>query len=302
MNRAPEKPVFRFAPSPNGYLHLGHAYSALLNERAAGAADGRLLLRMEDIDYTRARLEFTQAIFDDLSWLGIAFEQPVLCQSHRFPAYAGALAALDRLGLLYPAFLSRSEIRGAISEKEKTGHTWPRDPDGAPHYPGLERDWSSQMRADRIATGAPYALRLDMRRALAGLEPLAWQELDLETGETTRVSAHPSTWGDVILARKDVPASYHLAVTLDDAYQGVTHVVRGADLEAATSVHRLLQVLLGLPAPLYHHHRLILDKEGRKLAKSAGSTALGDLREAGATPDEIRLSLGFAPPAAASVA
>jgi len=286
--------VFRFAPSPNGYLHLGHGFSALLNADAAAATGGRLLLRIEDIDATRARGQFEAAIFTDLAWLGIAWEEPVLRQRDRFEAYRGALAELDRLGLLYPAFLSRSEIRAAIAALEKERRDWPRDPDGAPLYPGTERDWPETRRRDAMASGQPYALRLDMASALAGLADLTWRERDpFGLEPDLNVKADPAAWGNVILARKDTPASYHLAVTLDDAFQGVTDIVRGLDIKPATAIHRLLQDLLGLPEPVYFHHRLILDGEGRKLSKSEGSAGLQNLRQSGVEPAEIRRLVGL---------
>ena len=281
--------IFRFAPSPNGYLHLGHAFSALINADAAAATGGRLLLRIEDIDQTRARSQFEAAIFDDLAWLGMAWEEPVLRQTGRFDAYRQALAELDRLGLIYPAFLSRSEIRAAITTFHKEVRVWPRDPDGTPHYPGTERDWSGTRRRDEMASGRPYALRFDMARALAGLADLTWRERDpFGVEPDLTVNADPAAWGDVILARKDTPASYHLAVSLDDAFQDVTDIVRGFDLQPATAIHRLLQGLIGLPEPVYFHHRLILDEDGRKLSKSEGSAGLRNLRESGVTPAEIR--------------
>ena len=286
--------IFRFAPSPNGLLHLGHAFSALLNADAAAASGGRLLLRIEDIDVGRARAEFEAAIFADLAWLGIAWEEPVLRQSDRFEAYRGALGALDRLGLIYPAFLSRGEIRAAIAEHESVGPAWPRDPDGAPLYPGTERDWPQARRRDAMAGGAPYALRLDMTRALAGLAGLTWRECDPFGREPgLSVTADAVAWGDVIVARRDTPASYHLAVTIDDAFQGVTDIIRGLDLKPATAVHRLLQTLLGLAEPVYFHHRLILGEDGRKLSKSEGSAGLRNLRESGVSPAQIRQRLGL---------
>ncbi len=285
--------IFRFAPSPNGYLHLGHAFSALTNAEAA-ATGGRLLLRIEDIDLGRARAEFEAAIFTDLAWLGIVWEKPVLRQSDRFDAYSQALARLDRLGLVYPAFLSRGEIRARVAELQTAGRDWPRDPDGAPHYPGRERRWPAARRRAEIASGRPYGLRLDMARALAGAADLTWRERDpFGVAAHVTVKADPTAWGDVLLARRDSPASYHLAVTVDDAFQGVTDVVRGLDLKPATAVHRLLQVLLGLPEPAYFHHRLILDDNGRKLSKSDGSAGLKNLRESGVSPADIRRRLGF---------
>jgi glutamyl-Q tRNA(Asp) synthetase len=269
-------------------LHRGHAFSALLNHRAAAATGGRFLLRIEDIDRTRARQKFEAAIFEDLAWLGLSWEEPVLRQSERFDAYRQALAALDRLGLLYPAFLSRAEIAA------KAGLSTMRDPEGAPLYPGPERDWPEAKRRAATASGRPYALRLDMARALAGASPLAWRESDpFEDGGGETVAADPAAWGDVVLARKETPASYHLAVVVDDAFQGVTHVVRGRDLRAATSVHRLLQALLGLPEPRYFHHRLILDQNGAKLSKSRGSESIRARRAAGETPQDLIAGLGL---------
>jgi len=288
------RPVYRFAPSPNGYLHLGHAYSALLNARMAGESGGAFLLRIEDIDQSRCRPAFETAIYEDLSWLGLSWEQPVRRQSDHLDAYADALARLRNLGLVYPAFESRAEIAQRVATREDSGTPWPRDPDGAPLYPRSSRETSDGERARRIAAGDPYALRLDMAAALAQAGPLAWTETGAgPAGERGEVAADPAAWGDVVLARKEMPTSYHLSVVIDDAVQGVTDIVRGCDLFHATSVHRLLQHLLGLPAPRCHHHRLILDAEGRKLSKSTQATALRALRAAGVTSAEIRGQLGL---------
>jgi glutamyl-Q tRNA(Asp) synthetase len=287
-------PVFRFAPSPNGYLHLGHAFSALINFDMARAAGGRFILRIEDIDETRCRPEYEQAIYDDLRWLGIAWEEPVRRQSARFANYREALVRLEALGLLYPSFESRAEIAALVAERERHG-TWPRDPDGAPLYPGVGKASPPPERARRVDAGEPYALRLDMGSAIARAGALDWSETGSGPhGETGIVPAVPTAWGDVVLARKETPTSYHLAVVADDAHQGVTDVVRGQDLFWSTSVHRLLQVILGLPAPRYHHHRLVLDAAGRKLAKSTSATALRMLRAEGATPADIRRMVGLA--------
>ncbi len=288
--------VFRFAPSPNGYLHLGHAYSAMLNAQMAAEAGGRLLLRIEDIDATRCRPEYEAAIFEDLRWLGLAWEEPVRRQSEHLDAYADALARLAARGLIYPSFESRAEIAALVAAGEREG-PWPCDPDGAPLYPGTAKVLTPQERDRRMAAGDPYALRLDMVAALAALggAALAWTENGAgPAGETGRVPAHPSRWGDVVLARKDIPTSYHLSVVVDDALQGITHVVRGRDLFAATGLHRLLQILLVLPEPIYHHHRLILDGEGRKLSKSTRATGLRELRAGGASPADIRSMIGLA--------
>ncbi|MCR4265531.1 tRNA glutamyl-Q(34) synthetase GluQRS [Nitratireductor sp. ZSWI3] len=289
-------PVFRFAPSPNGELHLGHAYSALFNRRLADEAGGRFLLRIEDIDTTRCTPQFEQSIFRDLKWLGLEWETPVRRQSEHFADYREALDRLIDAGLVYPAFMSRGEVRARIVEMEASGRPWPRDPDGAPHYPGDDRHLAGRQRRQRIAEGIPFAWRLDMARTLAHIRaPLAWSEAGSgPQGETGAVPADPGAWGDVVIARKEVPASYHLSVVVDDALQGITHVVRGRDLFHATAVHRLLQELLGLPVPLYHHHGLILDEDGRKLSKSRGDTTLAALRAAGITPADIARMVGLA--------
>jgi glutamyl-Q tRNA(Asp) synthetase len=285
-------PVFRFAPSPNGYLHLGHALSAILNYEAALKSGGRFLLRIEDIDATRCRPEYEAAIYEDLAWLGLAWEQPVRRQSEHLDDYRAAIDRLSDAGLLYPAFESRAELARLVASRERTA-PWPRDPDGAPLYAGKARMLTAAERERLVESGAPFALRLDLNAALARLSaPLTWHdEGSGPAGETGRIVARPEAWGDVILARKETPTSYHLSVVVDEALQGITHVVRGEDLFWSTSVHRLLQELLGLPAPRYRHHRLVRDGAGRKLAKSTHSTALRELRVAGATPAEVRARL-----------
>ena len=286
-------PVFRFAPSPNGYLHLGHALSALINFDMARAVGGRLLLRIEDIDGTRCRPEYETAIYEDLAWLGIAWEEPVRRQSEHFDDYRAALARLEAQSLVYASFESRAEIAALVAEREAKG-PWPRDPDGAPLYPGTAKAHSSAERARRVAAGEPYALRLDMAAALKRAGALGWTETGAGLdGESGTVAAAPAVWGDVVLARKETPTSYHLSVVIDDALQGASQVVRGQDLFWSTSVHRLLQALLGLPAPTYHHHRLVLDADGRKLSKSTQATALRMLRQGGATPADIRKMVGL---------
>jgi glutamyl-Q tRNA(Asp) synthetase len=289
------QPVLRFAPSPNGRLHLGHAFSALLNERLARARRGRLLLRIEDIDLARCRPELAAAVESDLAWLGIAFETPVRRQSEHFADYGAALDGLRRRGLVFPCFCTRRAVAEAAATWEaRHGVPAPRDPDGAPLYPGTCRVLEQAEAARRLARGEPHAWRLDMARSLvAAPGPHAYRGFDEAGAVSTTVPADPARWGDVVLARKDVPTSYHLAVVHDDALQGVTHVVRGCDLEAATDVHVLLQALLGLPTPLYRHHDLVPDETGRKLAKSLGSRSLADLRAEGATPGEVRRRLGF---------
>jgi len=289
------QPVFRFAPSPNGRLHLGHALSALTNEALARHFGGRLLLRIEDIDLTRCRPEFVAGIETDLEWLGIRFEPGFRRQSQHFDDYAAALASLRERGLIYPCFCSRQEIRNAVAAREaENSRPWPVDPDGAPLYPGLCKALDPAEAAQRMAAGKAHVLRLDMAAAIATAgRRLGYTAFDA-AGDLHIVEVAPERWGDVVLARKDVPTSYHLAVTVDDALQGVTHVVRGRDLEAATDVHVLLQHLLGLPTPLYHFHRLLLDDDGQKLAKSRDSQSLAGLRASGVTAAEIRRRLGFA--------
>jgi glutamyl-Q tRNA(Asp) synthetase len=286
------RPVFRFAPSPNGYLHLGHALSALINADMARAANGRLLVRIEDIDLTRCRPEYEAAIYEDLAWLGLAWEAPVRRQSEHFAAYRAALDRLIAMGLVYPSFESRAEIARLVAASERAG-AWPRDPDGVPLYPGTAKALSADERHERMAR-EPYALRLDMAAAMARTGTVDWRETGRgPDGETGQVRAAPTQWGDVVLGRKETPTSYHLAVVIDDALQEVTDVVRGEDLFRATSVHRVLQALLDLPAPTYHHHRLIRDADGRKLAKSTHATGLRELRAQGLTRAAIRTLIGL---------
>ena len=286
-------PVFRFAPSPNGYLHLGHAYSALLNFDLARRAGGRFLLRIEDIDATRCRPEFEAAIYQDLAWLGISWETPVRRQSEHFARYREAVEGLAGLGLIYPSFESRADIARLVAQRE-AGAPWPRDPDGAPLYPGAAKSLPPDQRRQLIAQGNPYALRLDMAEACARTGGLSWKEFgEGPSGESGVVTAQPEAWGDVILARKETPTSYHLSVVIDDALQDVTDVVRGRDLFWSTSVHLLLQQLLGIPQPAYRHHRLIEDSSGHKLSKSTQATALRELRAQGVTPAKIRSLVGL---------
>jgi glutamyl-Q tRNA(Asp) synthetase len=286
------QPVFRFAPSPNGYLHLGHALSALLDFETARAMGGRFLLRIEDIDATRCRPEYETAIYQDLAWLGIAWEEPVRRQSEHLDDYRAAIAKLSEMALIYPSFESRSEIAMLVAERD-AGDGWPRDPDGAPIYPGTSKHLTPAERTRRMAS-EPYALRLDMGAAASRAASLQWHESGSgPNGESGTIVAAPQGWGDVVLARRETPTSYHLSVVIDDAAQEVTHVVRGQDLFWATSVHRLLQALLGLPMPAYRHHRLILDKDGRKLSKCTRATALRELRSQGVTPRDIRRAIGL---------
>lgn len=287
-----QNPVFRFAPSPNGRLHLGHAFSAILNHDMAKATGGRFLLRIEDIDLTRCTAEFEQAIYTDLEWLGLGWEMPVRRQSDHFEHYKEGLEHLIEAGLAYPSFLSRQETKAFVASFEAGGKTWPRDPDGAPLYPPLDKQRSSAEVTRLLSSGSKHAWRLDMGKAISTLQhPITWKENG--TGTMTTVQAQPAAWGDVVLSRSDAPSSYHLSVVLDDALQDVSDVVRGMDLYHATSVHRLLQELLSLPAPKYHHHGLILDDEGKKLSKSIASTSLNALRDRGLRPSDIRSLLGI---------
>jgi glutamyl-Q tRNA(Asp) synthetase len=260
----------------------------MLNFEMARETGGRFLLRIEDIDATRCRPEFEAAIYEDLAWLGLSWETPVRRQSEHFESYRGAVERLQAAGLVYPSFESRTEIARLVAQKEAAA-PWPRDPDGAPLYPGDAKSLSPDERRRLISSGAPYALRLDMAAACAQAGDLGWTELgEGPDGDYGAVIAYPEAWGDVILARKEAPTSYHLSVVIDDALQGVTDVVRGSDLFWSTSVHRLLQSLLRLPQPIYCHHRLVTDASGQKLSKSTGSTGLRELRAAGATPADIR--------------
>ena len=285
--------ILRFAPSPNGYLHLGHAYSALLNHDMARERGGRLLLRIEDIDTARCRPEYEEAIYEDLRWLGISWQEPVRRQSEHFADYEAALAKLEAQGLIYPSFESRAEIAALVEDLDRHGG-WPRDPDGAPIYPGRARRLSTAERKRRREAGEPFALRLAMDAAVARAGVLTWTETGVGPhGQTGLITAAPQRWGDVVLARKDAPTSYHISAVLDDALQGVTDIVRGQDLFWSTSIHRLLQTLLGLPEPTYHHHKLILDEEGSKLSKSTQSTGVRELRAGGAAPRDIRRMVGL---------
>jgi glutamyl-Q tRNA(Asp) synthetase len=278
-------PILRFAPSPNGALHLGHAYSALRNQRFAAESNGRLLLRIEDLDRTRCKAQYEAAILDDLAWLGLSFDGPMRRQSEHGDDYRAALARLTERQLVYPCFCSRTEV-----ERASRGR---RDPDGAPLYGGSCRGLPPEETRERLARGERAAWRLDMRRALdVAPARLVWLEFG-EGAIAVERAAEPGPWGDVVLRGRDLAASYHLAVAVDDALQCVTDVVRGRDLLVATSVHRLLQHLLGLSTPRYRHHRLVLDETGAKLSKSRRSPSIGALRERGVAPSEIRAALGF---------
>lgn len=278
---APVSIVTRFAPSPTGYLHLGHAHAALFAWRRARAANGRFLLRLEDIDPARCRPVFAEAIADDLAWLGLDWDEPVRVQSRHLPEYRAVLAALAARQLLYPCFCTRADIAAAVA---------------APHaadpalYPGTCRRLSADARAARLASGAPYALRLDVARSQDAVgDSLGYEE----QGEGWTL-CRPERFGDPVLGRKDAPASYHLCVTHDDARQGVTLITRGIDLRPATDLHRLIQRLMGWDAPIYAHHGLLTDDTGRRLSKRDGATALRALRRAGRSAAEVRAMAGFA--------
>lgn len=278
------QPVFRFAPSPNGYLHLGHAYSALLNQKLAHERGGRFLLRIEDIDLDRARPEYEQAIYQDLEWLGINWEKPVRRQSEHITDYLNALNKLEEMNLLFSCDCTRAALAQFASSHEN----WPRDPDGSPLYSGVCQTKVHSI-SQALQQNSGFALRLRMMQALKCVEEqLYWQEEGIGA-----IAVNPGQWGDVILSRKTTPASYHIAVVVDDALQGVTDIVRGRDLYEATSLHRLLQYLLGFLEPNYHHHELINDSSGVKLSKSQKSISLRALRQEGMSAGEIRRHLGF---------
>jgi len=270
--------VSRFAPSPTGYLHLGHAYSALFSYEKAMDSGGQFLLRIEDIDQGRSRIEFEQQIFEDLGWLGLTWPIPVRRQSEHFKDYKAALDTLLSIGLVYPCFCTRKEIQTEI----KAAGGAPHGPDG-PIYPGTCRNLSDDQRSALINQGTPYAYRLDVEKSLARTDTLTWQ--DAIAGNVT---ANPEKFGDIVIARKDTPTSYHLAVTLDDHLQDVTLVTRGRDLFEATDIHCLLQKLLNLNTPNYHHHALVLDDDGDRLAKRNDSASIKTLRGEGASPEDIR--------------
>jgi len=296
MNDTPTRnPVLRFAPSPNGLLHLGHAWSALVNLRMAHELGATMLLRIEDIDTQRCTPALEAKMLQDLEWIGFEWDGEPLRQTERFDLYREVIDGLLHRGLLYPATLSRSQIRHEVARRLEQGEVWPVDPDGVPHYPGSERELPKQARIDLARDREDCILRLDTREAIEVASPIeGWFETGAgPDGETGLIKADPEQWGDVIIGRKSLPASYHLSCVVDDAEQGVTHVVRGRDLFHATSMHRLLQELLGLAAPAYHHHDLILGEDGRKLSKSAGDTAIRHLREAGMTPGDVRRMIGL---------
>ena len=275
--------VTRFAPSPTGHLHLGHAHSALLAWRRARESGGRFLLRLEDIDATRCRADYADSILADLAWLGLDWDGAVRRQSAHFADYRAALDRLAACGFVYPCFCTRAAIQAEIARAGSAPH----GPEG-PLYPGTCRGLAADRRAARVAAGEPYALRLDVARAVAAAGTLSW--IDEQEGA---VRADPASHGDVVLARKEMPTSYHLAVTVDDALQDVTLVTRGEDLFTATHIHRLLQALLDLPVPCYLHHRLLTDASGRRYAKRDRALTIAALRDAGHSPAEVRARAGF---------
>lgn len=272
----------RFAPSPTGLLHVGHAASVWFAWDHAGRSPGNFILRIEDIDGTRCRPEFEKAIYDDLHWLGVSWAAPVRRQSEHFAEYRAMLDQLDGMGLLYPCFCTRKEIEEEIARSPSAPH----GPEG--HlYPGTCKQLSASERADKIAQGLPYAIRIDMDKASAMAGPLRWHDLSAGWQDAT-----PGILGDAVLARKDTPVSYHLCVTHDDALQGVSLVTRGQDLFHATHLHRLLQALLDLPTPDYDHHRLLFGPDGKKFSKRNKGLTLGAVRQKGFSPDELQRMLG----------
>ena len=274
--------VTRFAPSPTGYLHLGHAYAALVAFSIARERGGRFLLRLEDIDRGRCKPQFADAIEDDLAWLGLAWDGGVRKQSAHFDDYRQALARLEAMELIYPCFCTRAAIKAELDAAAAAPHAAP------PVYPGTCRALSDDERQARIRQGLSYALRLDVAKAHAKIGPLFWED-EIKGA----IEAAPTRHGDIVLARKDTPTSYHLAVTVDDARQGVTLVTRSEDLFAATDIHRLLQALLGYPTPRYRHHKLLTDASGKRFAKRDQAITLKGLRAIGKTPAEVRAMAGF---------
>lgn len=283
MTSSFNKTVVRFAPSPNGYLHLGHVYSAVMNGLVAAETGGRFLLRIENIDVTRCRPEFETALVDDLAWLGLVWQKPARRQSDHFADYGAALRRLEQGGFVYPCFCSRGDIMARVASRSR----WPVDPDGTPLYPGTCKHLSPEIRQNRLAAGERASYRLDMDRAIAAVGcDLSWGEY---RGGSKRFEerATPQVWGDAVLSRKDIATSYHIAVVLDDAAQGISDVIRGEDLFMATNLHRVLQALLDLPTPNYRHHALIRDSAGQKLAKSLRAKPLRAYRQEGMRRDDI---------------
>ncbi len=278
--------IFRFAPSPNGYLHIGHAYSALLNFNLAQKMQGKFLLRIENIDITRTRQIYIDAIYEDLHWLGIKWAKPVLLQSNRFASYKKAAKKLKKMGLLYPCFCTRKQIEQNSNQS---------DPDNAPLYNGTCKSLTKDKINIYLQNNIPYQWRLNMQKATEKVSKLYFVAArDENFSKFEQIAIKPQIWGDVILVRKDFATSYHLSVVLDDDYQKITHIVRGKDLEKATHIHRLLQQLLNLSSPIYFHHKIILDNEKNKLSKSKGSVSIRELRKKGIGADKIKKSLALA--------
>ena len=304
------QPVFRFAPSPNGFLHLGHAYSALYSQKICKANDGLMLLRLENTDIARCRSEYEDAIVEDLAWIGFEWQGAIRRQSDHFDVYAGVLGDLENEDLAYPAFMTRRQIKHHIAtHEENTGEIWPRDPDGAVHYPVNERHLDEETRQKLRSEFPNHAIRLNIEKAQDWLkrqhcDRLFWREMPAEDCKNQRqiarhtkierIKCEPQLWGDLVLGRRDIPASYHLACVVDDNLQGVTHVVRGKDIFPATAIHRLLQEILGYDDPLYYHHELIVDDKGIKYSKRHGDTSLRQLRAAGMQPSDIYKMIGIA--------
>ncbi len=285
----PANPITRFAPSPNGRLHLGHAFSALMCRHLS--ADGFFLLRLEDIDLGRRQQSFVDAIFEDLAWLGLDWPEPVLLQSERFETYRHALEQLRKMDVVYPCWATRGEIRRHI-ETQKRRADWPVDPDGVFIYPGIYRDIDPVKRNELMWEDGSYAWRLNMRKAFKLAEEIQTTPLFFNEATTgTRISVTPEIFGDVVIARKNMPTSYHLSVVVDDAEQNVNLVTRGMDLQPATHIHRVLQVLLGLSAPVYYHHQLIRHKSNKKLSKRAGDEGFASWRNAGKSAEQLIATL-----------
>lgn len=287
--------VLRFAPSPNGRLHLGHAYSALVNQRIAKALGAKLFLRIEDTDLIRCTPVLEQRMLEDLDWLGFEWDGEPYRQSDHLEVYKDAIDQLRQADLIYPAFMSRKEVKSLIEAQTDKGLTWPSDPDGAPFYPEDDRLMDDAVRQQYLNHARPHSLRLKMAEAVKLISgPLNWHECgEGPEGETETIMADPTIWGDIVLSGKDSPASYHLASVVDDALMGVTHVVRGRDLFWSTAAHRLLQEIFKYCVPEYLHHDLILDGDERKLSKSRDDTSLAELRAAGNTPGDIRRMIGL---------
>ncbi|MCF6321989.1 MAG: tRNA glutamyl-Q(34) synthetase GluQRS [Rhizobiaceae bacterium] len=300
-----QQPVFRFAPTPNGYLHLGHAYAALYNQKICKAHQGTMLLRMENTDIGRCSTQYEDAILEDLEWIGFKWQGDIRRQSEHFDYYRSILDGLEARGLVYPAFLSRNQVKKQIEDwQQKNGETWPRDPDGGVHYPGNDRKLEEINRAELRLENPNFARRLDIEAAQNSLDRdkadnLSWQEVECDDegagAKTTTIKCELGRWGDVVMGRLEIPASYHLACVIDDGIQGITHVVRGEDMEPSTSIHRLLQEVLEIDEPVYCHHALIVDENGVKYSKRYGDTGLRELREAGMKPEDIHQKIGIQP-------